>query len=280
MNKGLLFLIGGAENRQGDKQVLRQLVERTQAGRIVIVPTASAYPKDASCAFTDAFIDLEIADVACLDIRYRKEADLDDNLQILEKADVVFFSGGDQVKLVNTLKHTRFIDLIRTRFDVGELHVAGTSAGATAAGNPMIYYGNRNGLKKGTVKHADGFGFIDGVAIDTHFSARKRLSRLSQFLISGHCQKGIGLDEDTGIVIDADLHFEVIGSGMVTVLDSASVNGSNFHSVQNGEPLRFTNMRLGVLPAGSRFSIHEWAFINRSSDDHESTTSPFRLAVN
>ena len=280
MNKGLLFLIGGAEDRQGDKQVLRQLVERTQASRIVIVPTASAYPKDASCAFTDAFTDLDVADVACLDIRHRDEADRDDHLQILETTDVVFFSGGDQVKLVNTLKHTRFLDLIRTRFDAGELHVAGTSAGATAAGTPMIYYGNRNGLKKGTVKHADGFGFIDGVAIDTHFSARKRLSRLSQFLISGHCQKGIGLDEDTGIVIDADLRFEVTGSGMVTILDSAAVNDSNFHSVQNGEPLRFTNMRLGVLPAGSRFSIREWAVINRSSDDHESAMSPPWLAAN
>jgi cyanophycinase len=280
MNNGLLFLIGGAEDRQGEKQVLRQLVERTQASRIVIVPTASAYPKDATCDFTDAFADLGIADVACLDIRYRDEADRDDHLNALETADVVFFSGGDQVKLVNTLKHTQFIDLVRTRFNAGKLHVAGTSAGATAAGNPMIYYGNRNGLKKGSVRHAEGFGFITGVTIDTHFSVRKRLSRLSQFLISGHCQRGLGLDEDTGIVIDADLHFEVIGSGMVTVLDSSAVNDSNFNSVRKGSPLRFTNMRLGVLPAGSRFNIREWAVINRSSDDHERETSPLWLAAN
>ena len=275
----MLFLIGGAEDRQGDKQVLRHLVERTKASRIVIVPTASAYPKDATCDFTDAFTDLDIAEISCIDIRYRDEADQDDHLKILKKADVVFFSGGDQVKLVNTLKHTRFIDLIRRRFNNGRLHVAGTSAGATAAGNPMIYYGNRNGLKKGTVRHAEGFGFIDGVTIDTHFSARKRLSRLSQFLISGHCQKGIGLDEDTGIVIDSDLHFEVIGSGMVTVLDSAAVNDSNFHSVQKGAPLRFTNMRLGVLPAGSRFSIREWTVINRSMNTNEKETSPLCCAA-
>jgi cyanophycinase len=280
MNKGLLFLIGGAEDRQGDKQVLRQLVERTLASRIALIPTASSYPKDASCDFTDAFTDLDIAEVACLDIRHRDEADRDDHLQILETTEVVFFSGGDQVKLVNTLKHTRFIDLIRRRFEAGELHVAGTSAGAAAAGNPMIYYGNRSGLKKGTVRHADGFGFIDGVAIDTHFSARKRLSRLSQFLISGHCQKGIGLDEDTGIVVDTDLHFEVIGSGMVTVLDSAAVNDSNFHSVQKGASLRFTNMRLGVLPAGTRFSIREWAVIHRSSDDQKRAMSSLWSAVN
>lgn len=262
MSTGLLFLIGGAEDRQGDKQVLRQLVDRTRARRIVIVPTASAYPKDASCDFTEAFTDLDVADVACLDIRYRDEADRDGHLDLLKRADVVFFSGGDQVKLVNTLKQTRFIDLIRARFNAGKLHVAGTSAGATAAGNPMIYYGNRNGLKKGTVKHADGFGFIDGVAIDTHFSARKRLSRLSQFLISGNCPKGIGLDEDTGIVIDAQRRFDVVGSGVVTVLDGAAVTDSNFHRVQKGDPLRFANMRLGVLPAGSRFSIREWAVID------------------
>ncbi|MGD9310863.1 MAG: cyanophycinase [Desulfosarcina sp.] len=273
MSKGLLFLIGGAEDRQGDKWVLRHLVQRTRASNIVIVPTASAYPRDISCDFTDAFGDLGIDHIACLDIRSPHEADREAHLRELETADVVFFSGGDQVKLVNTLMHTRFIDRVRQRFEAGELHVAGTSAGATAAGNPMIFHGNRSGLKKGTVKHADGFGFIDGVVVDTHFTKRRRLFRLSQLLLSGRCQKGIGLDEDTGILIGPDHQFEVIGAGMVTVLNSTSVSGSNFRKAENGDMLRFNNMRLGMLPPGSRFSIHKWSVI-KSTEGRQPWLTP------
>ncbi len=107
-----------------------------------------------------------------------------------------------------------------------------------------------------------GFGLIDGVTIDTHFSARKRLARLSQFLISGGCAKGIGLDEDTGIVVSPENEFTVIGTGMVTVLDSAGVTGSNYDAVGQGERLRFNDMRIGFLPAGSRFSIGRWEILN------------------
>lgn len=278
MQSGLLFLIGGAEDRQGDRMVLNHLVEQTQARHVAIVPTASNYPHDINCEYSDVFRSLGVAGITCLDIRHRDDADRDDRLNALRKADLIFFGGGDQVKLVNTLNHTQFIHLVKRRFEAGDLHIAGTSAGASAAGNPMIYYGNHHGLKKGSVKHADGFGFIDGVAIDTHFSARRRLSRLSQFLISGHCQKGIGLDEDTGIMICPDLQFKVIGSGMVTVLNSSKISGSNFHSVEKGAKLRFNNMRYGVLPAESMFNIRKWTVISRIGGGDQCADPVLRLA--
>jgi cyanophycinase len=197
---------------------------------------------------------------------------------VLKKADLIFFGGGDQVKLVDTLIHTQFIELVRRRFETGDLHIAGTSAGATAAGNPMIYDGNHDGLIKGSVKHADGFGFIDGVAIDTHFFARGRLSRLSQFLISGLCQKGIGLDEDTGIMICPDSQLKVIGSGVVTVLNSSKLSGSNFTSAATGEKLRFNNLRFGVLPHGSMFSLRKWAIMSRVSSRNRCAAPALRMA--
>ena len=278
--RGLLYLIGGAEDRQGDALVLRDLVDQTQPDHIVIIPTASGYPQSIERDYTDVFRRLGVKSIRCLDIRYRDEADRDENLKAVAAADLIFFGGGDQVKLVETLHQTRFIDLINRQFEAGTLHIAGTSAGATAAGNPMIYHGNQDGLVKGSVEHSAGFGFVEGVAIDTHFLARGRLARLSQFLISGHCRKGIGLDEDTGIMICPDWRFKVIGSGMVTVLNSANVSGSNYPTASTGESLRFNNMRYGILPAGSIFSIRRWSVVSRVSGKDRCLSPLKRLAAN
>ena len=273
-------MIGGAEDRQGDALVLKHMLDQTQPNVLLIIPTASSYPQSIERAYTDVFRDLGVKTIKCLDIRYRDEADRDENIKALETADLIFFGGGDQVRLVDILDQTRFIDMIRRRFEAGDLHIAGTSAGAAAAGNPMIFHGNSDGLVKGSVEHSAGFGFVEGVAIDTHFFARGRLARLSQFLISDHCRKGIGLDEDTGIVICPDLRFKVIGSGMVTVLNSSSVSGSNFETVSTGEPLRFNNMRYGILPAGSIFSIRRWSVVSRVSGKDRCLAPLKRLAAN
>jgi len=262
-NRGLLFLIGGAEDRTGDKLILKTILDQTHAHRIVIIPTASGYPKDIFRTYDNAFRGLGTRDIRCLDIRYRDEADRQEYMEILEHADLVFFGGGDQVRLVDTLADTKALELIGRRFEAGQLHIAGTSAGAAAAGSPMIYHGNHHGLKKGSVEYSEGFGIISGVAIDTHFSARGRIARLSQFLISGHCKKGIGLDEDTGIMVCPNHQFQVIGSGNVTVLNSAKVSGSNYNTIAHGEKLRFNNMGMGILPPGSRFSLRKWAIMSR-----------------
>jgi cyanophycinase len=264
MKKGYLFLIGGAEDRKGDKHVLKHLVEQTQPNNIIIIPTASDYPKDVYRSYADAFRDLGIQEIEYLDIRYRDEVDREKNLAAIEQTDLVYFGGGDQVKLVATLNRTRLFDRMRERLESGGLHIAGTSAGAAAAGNPILYNGERRGLIKGSIKFSEGFGFIDGVAIDTHFSARKRLARLCQLLVSGHCRKGIGLDEDTGIMIHPNLHFTVIGSGMVTIVNSTHVSGSNYQVIANDENLRFNNMHIGFLPAGTRFSLRKWSILSRS----------------
>ena len=260
---GYLCLIGGAEDRKGDKLVLKHLVDLTHPTNIIVIPTASAYPQDIYRCYIDAFSGLGIQAIQCLDIRYRDEADVEQNLAAIEKADLIYFGGGDQVRLVDTLKRTAFFSRLRTRFEAGDLHVAGTSAGAAAAGNPILYNGDRKGFKKGSIKSSEGFGFIDGVAIDTHFSSRRRLSRLCQFLISGQCWKGIGIDEDTGIIVYPNLHFKVIGSGMVTVVNSANVTGSNYTAIDKGQKIRFNNMRVGFLPAGSMFSIRKWSILKQ-----------------
>jgi len=258
MHRGLLFLIGGAENNTGDRGSLKHILDTTRATRIVLIPTASCYPRDVHRDYGDTFSVLNIPETICLDIRDAQEADEKQFLSAVEEADLVYFSGGDQVRLVSKLVHTRLLKRIRSRFQTGDLHIAGTSAGAAAAGNPMIYDGDYKGSLKGSIGSMEGFGLIDGITIDTHFSARQRLFRLSQFLISGTCEKGIGLDENTGIVVYPNDEFEVIGAEMVTVLNSADVTGSNYHDVGKDTPLCFNNMRVGFLSPGTRFCLTKW----------------------
>jgi len=264
MKRGYLFLIGGAEDRKQDKYVLKHLVEQTRPKSILIIPTASAYPQEVYRSYSDAFRDLSVDTVTYLNIRYRDEADRDENLEAVEQTDLIFFGGGDQVKLVEVLNHTQLFSRMCARFESGNLHIAGTSAGAAAAGNPILYNGDRRGYKKGSIKFSEGFGLIDGVAIDTHFSARRRFARLCQLLISGHCRKGIGLDEDTGIMIYPNMHFKVIGSGMVTIVNSVHATGSNYHTVAKNDMLRFNNMHVGCLPAGTLFSLKKWSILKQA----------------
>lgn len=262
MNRGLLILIGGAEDKRNGKSILRHALDATQARNIVFIPTASSYPRQVYGDYNAAFRDIGIKTIDCLDIRKHSEADRDENLARIETADLVFFGGGDQARLVATLSNTLLFDRIRERFSEGSLHIAGTSAGAAAAGGLMIYSGDYKGFRKGSIRSSEGFGFIKGVTVDTHFQKRKRIPRLSQFLVSGQCTKGIGLDENTGIVVYPNDRFEVIGTGMVTVLNSSRVAGSNYDAIGNGEILKFNNLKIGFLPEGIRFSIKKWAILN------------------
>ena len=266
--KGILFLIGGAEDRKGDRVVLKHLVEQTTPENIVIIPTASSYPRDVDRCYSGTFKDLGVKTVRSLDIRFHDEADRGENLEAIEKADLIFLGGGDQAKLVETLKQTNFFGRIKSRFESDNLHIAGTSAGASAIGNPIFYNGDRKGFIKGAIDISEGFGLIDGVAVDTHFSARRRLARLCQCLISGKCRKGIGLDEDTGIIVYPNLHFKVVGTGMVTVVNSANASGSNYLAARNGDKLKFNNMRIGYLPPGTSFSIKKWSIIKSIASSH------------
>lgn len=267
--KGNLFLIGGAEDRKGDKVVLKHLVEQTTPENIIIIPTASSHPRDVGRCYSGTFMDLGVKFVQCLDIRYHEEANKIENIEAIEKADLIFLGGGDQAKLVDTLKHTKLFNRMKYRFESNNLHIAGTSAGASAIGNPIFYNGDRKGFIKGSIDISEGFGLIDGVAVDTHFSTRHRLDRLCQFLIGGKCRKGIGLDEDTGIMIYPNLHFKVIGTGMVAVVNSANASGSNYLAARNGDKLKFNNMRVGYLPPGSRFSIKKWSIVKSTTYSHK-----------
>ncbi|MCK4664423.1 MAG: cyanophycinase [Bacteroidales bacterium] len=268
MNQGrsYLMLIGGAEDRTGNKVVLKKVVKTARAKNIIVIPTASSYPRDIKNSYNDAFKSIGIKNIDCFDIRYPDEADKTEYFETLEKAQLIFFSGGDQKRLVEVLNRTRLMDRIKERFYDGTLSIAGTSAGAAAVSDPMIYDGDYRGFEKDSINYSEGFGFLKDVTVDTHFLNRERIPRLTQFLVKGISQRGIGLSEDTGIIISPNLKFEVVGSGMVTLLNSEKITHTNYFEINDKNIFSVNNLRIGFLAHGSKFSIKKWSVL-KSNDN-------------
>ncbi|MBW6478517.1 MAG: cyanophycinase [Bacteroidales bacterium] len=256
--KGYLVLIGGAEDRRNDKVVLRKLINLNDAKNIIVVTSATLYPAETAEDYFYAFRDLGIKNIQILDIRDSRETNNPGDLEKINQADVVFFTGGDQVRLTRILLNTPLLKRIKERFLKEGLTIAGTSAGASAAANPMTFDGDNQGLIKGTVKFDEGFGFLENITIDTHFVARGRLGRLTQFLCNGYTQKGIGIGENTSISIKPDNTFEVAGTGIVTVVSTKEVCFSNFDKIEEGERISIDGIKIGFLQDGSVFDMNSW----------------------
>ncbi len=259
--KGYLVLIGGAEDRRNEKVVLRKLINLNDAKNIVVITSATLYPTETAEDYYHAFRDLGIENVHVFDIRDNRETNEPGYLEKIDNADLVFFTGGDQVRLTRILLNTQLLKRIKERFLNEGLTIAGTSAGASAAANPMTFDGDNQGLIKGTVKHDEGFGFLENITIDTHFVARGRLGRLTQFLCNGFTQKGIGIGENTSITIKPDNTFEVAGTGIITVVSTKEVNFSNFDKIEDGERISIDGIKIGFLQDGSIFDMNTWEII-------------------
>lgn len=256
------MLIGGAEDKSGDKTVLKEVLNLCEGKNVVVVPAASNYPDDVYRNYEYAFRDLGVASINKIDVRYKEDADRPENLEKLMAANLIFFGGGDQVKLVEIFNGTNLLTQIIDRFNNAGLTIAGTSAGAAAASNPMLYDGDYKGFRKGSINSGQGFGLIEGITIDTHFLNRERIPRLTQYLLSGYSSRGIGLDEDTGIVVYPDNKFRVIGSGTVTLINTDRVTYSNYDHLEKDKLYSVNNLRMGFLASGAMFNLKKWSVMS------------------
>lgn len=263
--KGYLVLIGGAEDKKNDKIILKRVVDLNKAKTAVIIPTASNYPVGIAEDYVYAFRDLGVPNCHVLDIRERSDADNTDFIEKVEQADLIFFTGGDQFRLVRILMDSRLLDKI-IKQNLKGATIAGTSAGAAAACDPILFDGDSSGLQKGTINHFKGFGFIKNITIDTHFVSRGRLGRLTQFLSSGHSSKGIGIGENTAIFISPDNTFDVSGTGMVTLVNTENITYSNYDQINENDRIVINDIRIGFLQDNSSFDLKDWKVIssNRS----------------
>lgn len=254
---GLLALIGGSEDRHNGHGLLARIVQESRAKSAAIIPAASASQEELDRDYEKAFRDLGVAEVLPLVIGGRGEADSPGNIEKVGRADLIFFTGGSQIRLLEALEGTKLAGAIWERHREGAT-VAGTSAGSAAAGEWTIYHGDGHGTEKEACGWRRGFGFLPGMVVDTHFMERGRIYRLAQFLASGTCRLGIGVPEDTAILVGADGMMEAAGSGVVTVMDAGHLTSNNFDRVNRGQQVTINGIRVGFLPPGAKFDLHKW----------------------
>jgi cyanophycinase len=197
-----------------------------------------------------------VGEVKVVDISQREDTQSEKAMKALEEATAVYFTGGDQLHITALLGGTEMDKLIKRRHGKGLL-LGGTSAGAAMMSNSMLLGGDSEcNPRSGAVKIGPGMDFVVGAVIDTHFSQRGRHGRLITAVAHYPQDLGLGIDEDTAMVITGN-EFEVIGSGAVTVVDAGGITHTNLHDVKEGEGLELHEIRVHVLPAGAHYSLPE-----------------------
>jgi cyanophycinase len=275
--KGILIIIGGAVDKGSftesnfDKNVannlnffetgiLKRIItesRRHEQSRIEIITTASKIPKEVGPEYARAFQYLGAEDVHIMDIDKREHGNDPEILERIKNADVVMFTGGDQLRLTSILGGTQFHDLLREKYINEHFIIAGTSAGAAAASTNMIYQGSSSeALMKGEVKITQGLGFIDNVIIDTHFVQRGRIGRLFQAVVSNPRILGIGLGEDTGLLIKHNNNMEAIGSGLVILVDGREIKDTNLTAIEMGSPISIEHLVVHVMSMNTHYDLH------------------------
>ncbi|AKQ47521.1 cyanophycinase [Rufibacter radiotolerans] len=270
---GTVIAIGGKENKgespeeeedQGRNinfektEILERFLQELQGKNplIVVIPTASTQPKKAGKTYVDVFKKLKANHVEILDIRSREDSCNPKFLKVIEKAAGIMFTGGDQLRLTSIFGGTEIMRLIKERYFNEKLVVAGTSAGAAAMSTQMIYQGkNDAGFIKGSVSITAGLELLNDVAIDTHFISRGRIVRMLQMIATNPTFIGIGLEEDTGVVVKKGREMEVVGSGLVTVVDGRCITNTNIYEVKEGVPVTIRDMTVHLLGKGDTYTI-------------------------
>ncbi|MEC4883992.1 MAG: cyanophycinase [Scytonema sp. PMC 1070.18] len=254
--KRQLVIIGGAEDKDGDCQILREFVRRAGGtkARLVIMTAATELPREVGENYIRVFERLGAEEVRIVDTESREDASSSTALEAVEKATGVFFTGGDQARIVSVLKDTELDRAIHKRFSEGMV-VGGTSAGAAVMPDVMIVEGDsETNPRMEIVEMGPGMSFLPGVVIDQHFSQRGRLGRLIAALAQQPAVLGFGIDENTAMVV-TDNQIEVIGEGSITVVDESEVIHSNVEEILKDEPLAVCGSRLHILPHGYKFDL-------------------------
>lgn len=256
--RGQLLIIGGAEEKEGECRILREFV-RSAGGtkaRIAIMTAATSLPREVGNDYTRIFERLGAEQIKVIDTEYREDADRPEYLEYIEQATGVFFTGGDQARIISLIKDTKLDAAIHKRYAEG-IVVAGTSAGAAMMPDVMIIEGDsETNPRADTVAMGPGMGFLPGIVVDQHFSQRGRLGRLISALAQQPAVLGIGIDENTAVAVNGN-RFEVIGAGSVTVVDDSEITHSNADDVLKDEPMAICGARLHILPHGYGFDLEK-----------------------
>ena len=252
---GHLVIIGGAEDREYDKAILRRFVELAGGPgcTVAVITAASGVPDEVWREYDAAFGELGVSLRVHLDISSRAAADDARIAHVLRDVGGIFLSGGDQMRLLATIGGSALDRALHAAYRERGACIGGTSAGASAMSQHMLARGQESARPtKGTVYLAPGLGLVGGIVIDQHFSERRRFSRLLTAVAQSPALQGVGIDEDTALVIGRGQGIEVIGAGSVTVIDGRHMH-SNLGVVDRFACPELVDVRLHLLPPGAEY---------------------------
>ncbi len=276
--KGKLIAIGGAEDKgtMPEKDfiqlnnlnffelgILKRIVD--EVGKpdplIEVITTASSIPEEVGDNYLNAFGKMGCTRVGVIHIKNREDAQNPGYIERIKNCEGIMFSGGNQLRLTSLLGGTQFMDIIHNRYMNEDFIVAGTSAGAMAMSNTMIYHGHSTTAHlKGEVKLTTGLAFVKNVIIDSHVEKRGRFGRLAQAVGLNPSCIGIGLGEDTGVLITEGSNMEAIGSGCVIIIDGHNIKHSNIADISEGSPISLENLQVHLMVKGNRYNIEDQVF--------------------
>lgn len=268
---GTLMIIGGKENKgednapdrknpsgfveQGILQAFADLPKKEHAVTYVVT-SGSSEGKESFDTYKRVFNELGQDTIHHIHHDTREAVLADDCTEIVGGADAIFFAGGDQLLLTSLYGGTPFLTALKNKYINDKIIIGGTSAGAMALSTPMIYAGNQEVQQvSGEIKITTGLEFLRDVCIDTHFVHRSRFVRLSQVIATNPGCLGLGIEEDTAIIVRKGTDCEIIGSGTVIQIKGFSITESDMKSFVEKKSVSVRNLVVDILAAGDKFQI-------------------------
>jgi cyanophycinase len=269
--KGILVVIGGKENKGAEApenkekpsdfirlqvlQAFRDLIPRREPV-VEVVTTSSSEGPDTFREYVSAFEKVGIQQPGHIHHNSRREVLADPMIERLKNADAIFFSGGDQLKLTSIYGGTDFLTQLKQQYIEDPLVVGGTSAGAMALSTPMIYAGNNEVQELGSaIKVTTGLEFMKDVCIDTHFVRRGRFVRMAQVIFTNPTCIGMGIEEDTCIIVRNGIEVEVAGTGLVIVVDGFAITEARIEDFTKDKPVSIRDLKVHLLSEGDRYLV-------------------------
>lgn len=254
---GNLLIIGGNEDKQGECIILRKFIAMAggREARIAVVTTATEFPREVGDEYRSLFTEFGAESSNILFIANREAANDRHNISEIEQSSGIFFTGGDQLRLTSILGGSGVDAAIRRAFRRGTI-IAGTSAGASVMSDTMIVDGSSSDTPtKSMLSMAHGMGLLEEVVIDQHFAQRGRINRLLAAVAQNPHILGVGIDEDTALIVAPDGMFEIVGSQTVTIVDGKAIIQTNISESKPFDPLALTNVILHILPSGFGYDL-------------------------
>jgi cyanophycinase len=275
--RGTLIIIGGHEDKEGDALILKAVAERAKGGKLVVATLATREPEEMFQDYHKAFTALGVKAIEHLNVSDREAVLRNPPLDLIDGASVVFFTGGGQLRITTQFGGTRICEEIQQFYEEGGT-IAGTSAGASVMSDTMLVSGHSDASHRvgANLLMAPGLGYLKDVIIDQHFAERGRIGRLLGAVAQNPRLLGLGLDENTAIVVEQAKRFQVVGEGAAYVLDGKGVTSTNITEEDKDRTLSIFNVRLHLLSQGDEFDLQTREPVSGSAEavEKELAASP------